>query len=282
MELSETIYADRSERAKLRFTGEQRAWFLHQIMTQAFEDIESGESRDAVLLTHIGRMVGYMEALATDDAILAHFEPELRTSFPDAIGRYVFATRVEIADVTEDMGLMLIAGPRAEEMTALATPGSPIHRTDSLGVEASYVWVSRAGVGELVAVLDDAGCRAAPEDELETVRIANGIPRWGRDMTEKTLPQEARLEGGAVHLDKGCYVGQEAVAKIHFRGKVNRLLRRIEAEGAVEAGADVTLDGDRVGAVTSAAGERALAMLKHTVEPGAIVQIGDVKAAVVG
>ncbi|MGH2747832.1 MAG: YgfZ/GcvT domain-containing protein [Actinomycetota bacterium] len=281
MDLSETIYTDRSERAKLRFTGEQRAWFLHQIMTQAFEDIAPGEARDAVLLTHHGRMVGYMETLATEDAILAHFEPELRSSFAEAIGRYVFATRVEITDVTEDMGLMLVAGPRTEEMVALAPAGSPIHRTRSLGVDASYVWVSRAGVKELVAVLDKAGCRAAPEEELEAIRIANGIPRWGRDMTEKTLPQEARLEGGAVHLDKGCYVGQEAVAKIHFRGKVNRLLRRIEIEGAVEAGAEVMLDGDRVGVVTSAAGERALAMLKHRVEPGTTVQIGDVKATVV-
>ena len=93
------LYADRSDRGKLELSGPQRAWFLHQILTQSFEDIEPGEARDAALITAHGRMVGYMEALATDDTLRLHFEPELIESLPDALQRYVFATQVTIDDV---------------------------------------------------------------------------------------------------------------------------------------------------------------------------------------
>src|SRR3712207_3384714 len=99
------LYRDRSERGKLRFTGEQRAWFLHQILTQAFEDIQPGENRDAAMLTAHGRMSGYLEALATQDAIYCHFETGLLETLPELIRSYVFATRVEIEDVTSQYGL---------------------------------------------------------------------------------------------------------------------------------------------------------------------------------
>lgn len=281
MELHKTVFADRSERAKLRFTGPQRAWFLHQIMTQSFEDMKPGEAREAAMLTPHGRMVGHMEAVATEDAIFVHFESELRHSLTEAIGKYVFATEVEILDVTDDMGLILLAGPGWEEAAEKAPAGSFVHPTLSLGVPAAYVWIHHLETDRFAELLGDGGYERATERELEAVRIANGIARWGRDMNEKSLPQETGLEGRAVHFDKGCYVGQEAVAKIHFRGKVNRHLRRLEAEGPVEVGAEVVRDGERVGAITSAAEKVALAVLKHTVEPGAVVQVGDVKATVI-
>jgi folate-binding Fe-S cluster repair protein YgfZ len=130
------IYADRSDRGKLRFTGPQRAWFLHQIMTNAFDPIAPGEVREAALLTPHGRMVGYIEAVATEDAILAHFEPELIQTLPDAIRRYVFATEVDITDVTDEMGLVLVAGDLEELDVAAA-----VQSTHALGVDAVYEWV---------------------------------------------------------------------------------------------------------------------------------------------
>jgi tRNA-modifying protein YgfZ len=280
MEFDRRIFVNRSERAKLRFTGPQRAWFLHQILTQSFEDIAVGESRDGALLTPHGRMVGYLEVLALDDALLAHFEPELRESLPEAIRFYVFATQVEIEDVTDETGLVLVAGPGWREAATRAAPDAPIHPTLGLGADAGYVWVARADLGATLAALQSEGCEAATEDEIEAVRIANGVGRWGRDMTEKTLPQEARLEDRAVQFDKGCYVGQEAVAKIHFRGKVNRLLRRLRVDEPVAVGAEVSLEGQGVGTVTSSAGGFALAMLRYTVEPGESVEVGDTVAKV--
>jgi tRNA-modifying protein YgfZ len=281
MDFESLVYADRSERGRLRFSGEQRAWFLHQIMTQSFDPIASGEVREAALLTAHGRMVGYLEAVATEAAILVHYEPELHESFPDAIRRYVFATRVEISDVSEELGLVLVAGPGWETAAAEAAPGAPLQPTSALGTPAGYVWTPRDQVTPLIAALGDAGAHRASERELEAVRIAHGVARWGRDMNDKTIPMEARIEDVAVHFEKGCYVGQEAMAKIHFRGKVNRLLRRVEASAQIEGGAEVTLDGTKVGIVTSSAGANALALLKYTVEPGAVVSIGDIDAKVV-
>jgi folate-binding protein YgfZ len=281
MGLETVVWADRSERGKLRFSGSQRAWFLHQIMTQHFEGLQPGEHTDAALLTVHGRMVGYLEAVVTDDAIVTHFEPELLSTLPEAIKAYVFATDVAIEDLTEEMGLILVGGPGWREVAAAAAPDLVLHPTESLGEPAGYIWVARADVPELIEKLASNGATGASEEDLEDVRIEHGIGRWGRDMNEKTLPQEAAIEGRAIHFEKGCYVGQEAVAKIHFRGKVNRRLRQLSADGPLDVGTSVTIAGDKVGAVTSASGSRALAMLRHTVEPGATVSIGEVEAKVV-
>jgi len=275
------LYADRSDRGKLELTGPQRAWFLHQILTQAFEDIEPGEARDTALITAHGRMVGYMEALATDDALRLHFEPELIETLPDALQRYVFATQVAIEDVTNDFGLVLVVGPGWDELARTVAPDASAHRTLSLGVPAGYLWVAKDGVDEVLVALKEAGVQEATEDELEALRVERGMARWGRDMTDKTLPPEAGLDDIAVHYDKGCYVGQEAMAKIRFRGKVNRKLRRLRADSAITVGSDITLDDSKVGTVTSAAGGRALALVRHSVEPGTQVTAGSTTATVI-
>ncbi len=274
-------YADRSGRGKLRFTGPQRAWFLHQIMTQAFEDMAPGDARDTAMITAHGRMLGYLEVVATPDALLAHFEPSLLESLPGAIRRYVFATQVEVTDVSAEMGLVLVAGPGWEDAAARVA-GAVVHPTASLGVPAGYLWVPAGAVAAAVEALEDAGARPAPEQRLEEVRIANRVPRWGYEMDLKTIPQEAGIDERAVHFDKGCYVGQEAMAKIHFRGKVNRRLVLIQSDADLEPGEDVVAEGARVGVVTSAAGGRGLALVKRTVEPDAVVSVGDSPARVVG
>lgn len=274
------VYADRSDRGKLRFSGPQRAWFLHQILTQAFEDIELGEARDAALLTPHGRMVGYLEIVATTDDLRAHFEPELGSVLLEAIERFVFATRVEIADVTEDHGLALLVAPDWDEIAARVAPGSIAQRTLSLGAPAGYMWIRPGELDGVSGALEAEGLRRASEDELEALRVERGMARWGRDMDSKTLPPEVGLDDVAVRYDKGCYTGQEAMAKIRFRGKVNRKLRRLEAGVALGVGDEVTLDGVAVGRVTSASDGHALAVLKHTVEPGMMVTVGDSPAAV--
>lgn len=270
------LIVDRSGRGKLRLTGPQRAWYLHQITTQAFEDIAPGESRDAAMLTVHGRMVGFLEAVATDDSILCHFEPELVPDLPEAIRRYVFATQVEIEDVT-DMGLILTTGT--------AEVGVPVVEQDArwIGVPARHLWVRTQDLATAIESLSDAGGRVADEAAIDALRVSHGVPRWGREMDTKTFPQEAGIDTVAVHYDKGCYTGQEAMAKIHFRGKVNRKLVRLESTAELAPGSDVFLDGARIGAVTSAVPGTdgsfyALALVKHDVPSTADVRAGEVPA----
>ena len=273
-------FADRSDRAKLVFTGPQRAWFLHQILTQSFEDMVPGEARDTAMITAHGRMVGFMECVMTEDEIRCHFEPELEATLPDAIRRYVFATQVEVTDATGEFGLILVLGDPPPTLTT----DHVVHPTNALGVPASYLWVARAKSDDAIVELKDLGLSEIGEDELEVIRVSNGVPRWGREMNFKTIPQEVGIETHAVHFDKGCYVGQEAMAKINFRGKVNRRLATLVSEGIVPVGADVVADSGKAGAVTSVVrrgdGCAALAVVKHTIEPGSEVQINDVKATV--
>ena len=276
------MWADRSERGKLRFTGSQRAWFLHQILTQEFEDIEPGDARAATLLTAHGRMVGYMEVVATENELLMHFEPELIDSLPAAIQFYVLATDVKIEEVSDEMGLLLVAGKGAKSAVGSLGPAVIVHPTEELGTEAFYLWVAREHLGVVAAAVSDAGAIPATEEQLEKIRIANGIPRWGREMDDKTFPQEVAIDERAVHYDKGCYVGQEAMAKIHLRGKVNRRLRTLESEAALAPGTELTSGDDKVGVVTSWLGMQGLAMLRYTVYPGDLVTAGDHKVKVTG
>lgn len=273
------FFADRSERGKLRFSGEQRAWFLHQMLTQAYEDIAPGESRDAALITVHGRMQAYVEVVATDESMLMHFEPELAETLPEELRRYVFATRVTVEDVTGDYGLILVGGDGWADLAA-DVPDGVRHPTAALGIPAGYLWVPAARVDGVVEWLIEAGAGAATEEELEAIRIANGVPRWGRDMDTKTFPQEAGIDDRVVHYDKGCYLGQEAMAKIHFRGKVNRRLALLQPEEPVEPGAQIVLGDQKVGTVTSAADGVALALVRYTVEEGAVVEAGGVAATV--
>jgi folate-binding protein YgfZ len=278
MEVDELIYADRSSRGKMKASGPQAAWFLDQILTQRFEGVAPGEPIETAMLTVHGRMTAYAECIfTTDGTILCHYEPELRPGFQDELQRYVFATQVELADVTDEHGLVLLAGPGHEK--AAADLGGLVHPTDALGVPAAYVWIDKDSLDAATGGI--AGRRVA-ERELEAIRIANGVPRWGRDMDAKTLPQEVGIDARAVHFEKGCYLGQEAMAKIHFRGKVNRKLVRIESGEELEPGVDlVDAEGSKAGRVTSVSGRNALAVVRHTVEPPAVLHAGEVEAKVV-
>jgi folate-binding protein YgfZ len=225
-------------------------------------------------------MTGYMEAVRTPDGFLLHLEPELREPVLSTLQRYILATDVEVADVTDDLGLVLVVGERWRDLV-LATGALAVQPTTSLGTEAGYVWLAREEIGSFLQGLSSAGARPIEETELEDLRIANGVARWGREMDEKTFPQEAGVDERAVHYEKGCYLGQEAMAKIHFRGKVNRRLARLHARGPLSPGADVNLDGDKVGKVTSSSDGAALALVRYTVAPGTAVTVGDVAAEVV-
>ncbi len=275
MDPDRILIADRSQRAKLRVTGEQRAWFLHQVLTQAFEDVQPGDARDAAMITAHGRMSGYVETLATQESIYCHCEPDLRDTLPDLIRSYVFATRAEIDDVTDEFGLVLIAGDGWRDSIQESVPVPRIHPTRSLGIPAGYVWLDRPYVADILSALRSEGADVATEEELEAIRISNGVPRWGAEMDTKTFPQEVGIDAYAVHFDKGCYLGQEAMAKINFRGKVNRRLARVELDGELEPGSTLELDDKKVGAITSVTDHVGLALIKYDIDAGTLLRSGE-------
>lgn len=248
------------------------------MLTQAFEDIAPGEAREAALITVHGRMQAHVEVVATETSLLMHFEPELLTTLPDELRRYVFATRVEITDVTGDHGLILVGGDGWQE--AIPADDAIVHPTHALGVAAGYLWVPAERKAATLDALAGSGAGSATEEELEAIRVANGVPRWGREMDTKTFPQEAGVDERAVHYDKGCYLGQEAMAKIHFRGKVNRRLALLETPEPIAPGTDLTLADQKVGTVTSSSEGVALALVRHTVEQGTVVDAAGVSATI--
>ena len=144
---------------------------------------------------------------------------------------------------------------------------------------------STAECDTIADALEHAGSRRSGQDDLEAARILAGWPAQGREFDARTLPQEVRFEElGGVSYTKGCYVGQETVARVHFRGHVNRLLRGVAWEGAPPEQDEITLGTKSVGRMTSAmqVEERGygLAMIRREVEPGAAVAIGGVPATV--
>ena len=279
--MSSLVFADRSERGKLRVGDEQRGWFLDQILTQSIEDMKPGEARDAAMITVHGRMQAFVEIVATQNELLIHYEPELRDFLLDAWQAYVFATRVTLEDVSDEMGLLLLVGEGWREAAGTISSVVAVHPTGSLGSEAGYVWLPRDQLQGVVGEFEERGAKRAEEQELEALRISNGVARWGRDMDTKTFPQEAGIDDRAVHYEKGCYLGQEAMAKIHFRGKVNRRLAALDGSGPLEPGAEIFVGEQKVGSVTSAANGRALGMVRQAIEPGTDVRAGDISATIV-
>jgi tRNA-modifying protein YgfZ len=279
MEQETTLFADRSDRAKLRVHGGKRLWFLHQQLTQAFEDMTPGSARDAAMITVHGRMRGFLETVATENEVLCHFEPELRPGLIEELSRFAPLIPVGVEDITDDWGLILVAGPAWNEGARLC-PHAIVHETGSLGVPAVYLWMPAESTARALSDLAAQGFELAAEERLEALRIKEGVPRWGREMDFKTFPQEVGVDERAVHYDKGCYLGQEAMAKIHFRGKVNRRLARLGGAQSLTARADVILEGKRIGTVTSASNGRALALVRAEVQPGTEVMVGGSAATV--
>jgi folate-binding protein YgfZ len=252
--------------------GPDATTFLQSLVSQDLDAMPVGASRHSLLLQPQGKLVV--------DFSLAHAEPDVwwcvtEGGFGGALaeGLRRFKIRVKVEIETSTVAALAVRGQEPPEDTndahALRVAWGGIPAFDAIGTQAA-VDELRHQLG--LPVVDGAG--------YERARIEAGIPRMGADLDERTIPQEAGLERDAVSFTKGCFVGQELVCRIDTRGHVNRLLRRLRATEALEAGAEVFAGDKVVGVVTSAVGEVALAMLRREIEPGAEVRAGAVTAAV--
>jgi tRNA-modifying protein YgfZ len=220
--------------------------------------LAEGASCEALLLTPKARVIAPMRVLrrGPNDFLLLT-EPELGETLRDELLRMRFAARADIA---------------LEEHTSYVLLGAEdgVIPNADYGIPASEV-LDAEPPGDLPLL---------GEDELEALRIAAGTPRFGREIDERVLPAEAGLVERAISLEKGCYPGQEPVARLHYRGHANRHLRVLDVEGA-ENGDELVLAGKVVGRVTSAVGEVALAYVRAEVPPDAVLEIGGGKRATI-
>ncbi len=212
-----------------------------------------GESCEALLLTAKGRVIAPMRVLrrGAEDFLLLT-EPELGVRLRHELVRMRFAAKVEISS-EEHRSFLLLGGDNG---------GVP---TEDYGVPAAEMLDEDPPAG--LARVDDA--------ELEAMRIDAGSPRFGREIDETVLPAEAGLVERAVSLTKGCFPGQEPIARLHYRGHANRSLRVLDVDGA-EPGADLLLEGKVVGRVTSAVANRALGYVRVEVPDDAVLEVGGV------
>ncbi len=290
---------DRSERGKLALSGADAVEFLNGQVTNELAGIQPGEGRYAAFLTHKGKMLGDLRVLAVageDGAVELLLDTEraaLQALF-DMIRRFKVGYRVELHKRTLERGLLSLIGPRAAQ-TAGADPGAVEHSNAPVtvdGVAAIAIRTDR-GIDLLCATEDTAalaaslsarGAEPVSEDAAECLRVESGRPRFGLDIDESVIPQEAGLNERAVSFTKGCYVGQETVARLHYKGKPNRHLRGIALAGPAASGAELRLGERAVGRLGSVVesprlGWIALALVRREAEPGTALAVGDAGAA---
>jgi folate-binding protein YgfZ len=301
---------DRSERGKLALSGAGAVEFLNGQVTNELAGIAPGEGRYAAFLTHKGKMLGDLRVLAlgdpeTSELLLDTERVALQPLF-DMVRHYKIGYDVELHKRTLESALFSLVGPEARGLAAAASGRAELelptaehsHRAAEVaGCAVRLVSNEAGGVDVLLdaadreAVLDalaQAGARPVALEAAEIVRVERGVPRYGVDMDDTTIPQEASLNERAVSFTKGCYVGQETVARLYYRGKPNRHLRGIRPAQPIASGAEIRLGERAVGRVGSAVvspalGPIALALVRREAEPEAAVSVGeqDVHARVV-
>lgn len=242
-------------RAFVRVAGPDAVDYLQRMVSNDVEALEPGESCDALLLTAKARVIAPLRVLrrAVDDFLLLT-EPELGERVRAELVRMRFATKAEIE--LEEHTSTLVFGARPEGGIANAD-------------YAREAW----------EVLDaDLDGEHVSDDELERLRIEAGTPRFGREIDDRILPAEAGLTERAVSFTKGCYPGQEPIARQHYRGKVNRRLRVLEVEGLVAPETEVRLGEKTVGRVTSSVPGLALAYVRSEVPDDAELAVDGVRA----
>jgi len=302
---------DHSRRVRLRITGPERAKFLQGILTNDTALLSPGRGLYGAVLTAKGKMQADLTVYALSEWFWVDGEPEVAPRLPTLLSRYTIGSDAAVADLSATHGLLGLYGPAAPRMLESSFPnlGAP---TADLAVtetawnghqlviaEAGYpgtpgykILVPAQAVEAVRASLQSAGAMVVGTEALETVRIETGVPRFGADMSEENFPPEARIEDRAVSYTKGCYLGQETIARIKTYGHVNRLLVGLlpETDAPIPRGAklyhpDVTSvlrEHKEAGYVTSSVYSPALKRIialgyvnRKIEEPGTRVTIGD-------
>jgi folate-binding protein YgfZ len=290
---------DRSERGKLAFTGAEAKRFLQGQVTNDVEALAPGSGCYAALLSPKGKMLGDLRILDTGDELLLDTERSALQAIFDVIHRARIGFDAELHKRTLQRGLLSLVGPGARRVAGPDAERLPDeeHANAALTIDgiAARAVVTDFGLDlicdaadaeALAAALTARGAVAVGEDAVEALRVERGRPRYGVDLDDTTIPQEADLNERAVSFTKGCYVGQETVARLFYKGKPNRRLRGLRLSEPVAPGTELTLEGKAVGRLGSvvrspALGPIGLALVRREAPPGTVVSAGAANAEVV-
>ncbi len=294
---SPSLYRRQPDRGILRATGSDRTRFLNGMLSNDVASLETGQACYATQLDRKGHVVADLWALALEDAFLLDTAPGRGGVILELLEKHIIADDVEFEDLSAAWGRIDFEGPEAR-----AACGAPALEPNAVATGradgAEWLWVGGGGLSAdgvralgpreaLEALIERAGLDELSSEHAEILRIERFLPAYGVDLGERSFPAEARLDH-ALSFTKGCYIGQEIVARIDSRGAVNRLLVQLHAAAPVEPGAKITARGRPVGSVTSAAvspsqGALALGYVKSELAvPGTALQIGDITATVAG
>ena len=288
----------RRERAKLLVRGADAAEYLQGQLTNEMEALPAGQGAYAALLDRKGHLQADMRVLHLEGTgeIWLDLEPGSAEAVLKHLRTYSIGREVEIEDVTAHWTLVSVIGPRAAELTGfmdLEPEHAQLHRdwdgTEVLGVGTDLgvdLIVRTDQAAALEQLLRAADIPEVSEEAAEIVRIESGRARLGADMTHEHMPAEAGIVERAVNFEKGCYIGQEPVARLHYRGKANRTLRGLRLSAAAEPGQPLLLGDREVGRVGSAClspafGPIALAIVRREAEVGSQLTAGEATAEVV-
>jgi tRNA-modifying protein YgfZ len=251
---------DRSDRGVLRITGPDRLSWLHSLTSQDLQNLAPGETAQALILSPQGHVEHHLTLTDTGEETWLHVEPGTAEELTKYLDSMRFMLRVEVADLTGEYSLTSLVGPGAAER---ASQGGLV------------TWKSSFGVDKLLARGEEYPGPRAGMLAYDAARIEARVPRPGVDTDARTLPHEAGWIGTAVHLNKGCYRGQETVARVQNLGHPPRRLVFLDLDGSVDRlpvpGAPITLgDGTEVGFAGSSSrhyerGPIGLGMVKRTV-----------------
>jgi aminomethyltransferase len=259
-------WIDVSSRGKLRVTGEDRARLLHAMSTNDVKNLAPGAGVYAFFLNDKGRILADAYIFNLGESLLLDTEPETEGKLRDHLDSYIIADDAEVQDESGRWAAIEVAGKDAiacAERLAIAVPGSRygvqdrnggfVARVSSVGADGLRVFLPAEKKDEFLAQLEAARIPNASEEEARIVRLENGAPRYGEDISERYLVQETN-QMHAVHSNKGCYLGQEIVERVRSRGQVHRVLLPIRLEGveAPSPGAKL-LAGDKAVAEISSA-----------------------------
>jgi tRNA-modifying protein YgfZ len=281
---------DRSDRGKLLLKGSEAAEYLQGQLTNDMEALGAGEGCYAALLDRKGHMQADMRVLrVADDEGWVDTETEALPPARRHLEMYKVGREVEVEDLTETRTLLSLIGPRSAELSG--APPLPEHACKGLSVDGVECLAVGTAFGiDLIAAaerserlrrfLTDAGAPEVAPGAVEILRIEAGTPRFGAEMDSSTMPAEAGIVETAVNFEKGCYIGQETVARLHYRGKPNRRLRGLRLSAPAKPGAALLTGEKEVGrvggsCVSPAHGPIALAILRREAEPGAELAVGE-------